>query len=175
MSCNLEASTSWTLRALSRPVMGFLYLFTRLYYNNFKRLQQQWSFKNKCSKRPPSHCMHTACRYATECCHCTRCWYKQRLHLWSLLTDAFLLVCLRNTLDFMQPHRKISNGFQSCDRAGQATGLLPIDLPLKFSLKNSVTFLSKCGGAHSSCSHIHHVERGTPSKYRRSSLSRKCL
>jgi hypothetical protein len=81
--------------------------------------------------------MHTVRRYATECCHCTCCWYQQRFHLWSILTDAFLLVSHRDTLDFMQPHIKKSNGFQSCDHAGQATGLLPIHLPLKFSLKKT--------------------------------------
>jgi len=37
----------------------------------------------------------------------------------------------------MQPNRMKSNGFQSCDRAGQITGLLPIHLPLQVSFKKT--------------------------------------
>lgn len=80
---------------------------------------------NTCSNCPPSHCVHAA-SHPDKCCHCM-------CHSSFLIpTEASFMaynnLCLPSgfsswyTVDFMQPHRKKSNGFNAGERAGQATG-----------------------------------------------------
>jgi len=39
LSWNMEASTSWNLQGLSRPVMGLLYLFLTTYSHSLEKLR----------------------------------------------------------------------------------------------------------------------------------------
>lgn len=103
---------------------------------------------------------HTAKHCGPEYCHCmipssfiiptpTSCMIFSNWWLPSGLPTS-------HTLNFIQPHRKESNGIKFDDWLGQVFGPpLLIHIPLKLSFRSSVTSRVKCWGSPLCCSHIH--------------------